>query len=122
LRKDIGIRFKQFREHLQLLQKELAQKMGLYQSAISQIESGVIFPSFSTIIFLAHTFRLNASWLITGEGDMFLHTADTLSEIRDDGKLDENYIRLLKAIKDPRVEKVIFANLTEALVYLGIDI
>ncbi len=122
LRKDIGKRFKQFREHLQLLQKELAQKMGLYQSAISQIESGVIFPSFSTIIFLANAFRLNASWLITGEGDMFLHTMDTLTEIRDDGRLDEHYIRLLKAMKDPRVEKVVFARLTEALVYLGIDI
>ena len=122
LRNDIGKRFKQFREHLQLLQKELAQKMGLYQSAISQIESGVIFPSFSTITFLADTFRLNASWLITGEGDMSLHTVDTLSEIRDDGKLDEKYIRLLKAMKDPRVEKVVFARLTESLVYLGIDV
>ena len=29
---------------------------------------------------------------------------------------------LLKAMKDPRVEKVVFARLTEALVYLGIDV
>ncbi len=53
---------------------------------------------------------------------MFLHTMDTLSEIRDDGRLDEHYIRLLKAMKDPRVEKVVFARLTEALVYLGVDV
>jgi hypothetical protein len=46
---------------------------------------------------------------------------DTRSEIRDDGRLDEEYIQLLKTMKDPQFERDVSACLTKASVYIGIE-
>jgi DNA-binding XRE family transcriptional regulator len=55
LRKDIGLRFKEFRKYIQTNQYELAKKLNSCQSTITNIETGKIYPGiplFFIIFFL----------------------------------------------------------------------
>lgn len=69
---DICVRFKAFRESLGLAQTEFAKQSKISQADISNIERGERQPSKANIIRLVQTFNLNASWLLTGEGEPFL--------------------------------------------------
>jgi len=69
---DICVRFKAFRESLGLAQTEFAKQSKISQADISNIERGDRQPSKANIIRLVQTFNLNASWLLTGEGEPFL--------------------------------------------------
>ena len=72
---DICVRFKAFRESLGLAQTEFAKQSKISQADISNIERGERQPSKANIIRLVQTFNLNASWLLTGEGEPFLQAA-----------------------------------------------
>ena len=120
LKKDIGARFKKMREFLKLSQRELAKKLKILPSSLSQIENGKIYPTIELIYLLIERYRLNASWLIKGDGDIFLTALDTLSEIRGEGRLDdEKYIKLLREMRDPIIEHLMFSRLIEIEMYLG---
>ena len=69
---DICVRFTAFRESLGLAQTEFAKQSKISQADISNIERGDRQPSKANIIRLVQTFNLNASWLLTGEGEPFL--------------------------------------------------
>lgn len=66
-----GERIKQLRKSLKLSQVELAEKLSINASAISQMESGKIRPSLDTMIQLNKLVGVNLHWLITGSGNMF---------------------------------------------------
>ncbi len=123
LKKDIGKRIRQLRESIPISQKDLAIQLGIHQSALSQIESGTIFPSFPTMLYLNNTYRLNVSWLISGEGNMFLHAIDAFTAIENARRLDQpQYIQLLKAMEDKRIESLIFNRLSDTFIYFGKNI
>ena len=67
----IGQRLKSIRSALHLKQIELAKALNLNPSAISQIESNRTKPSLETLVEIAHLFKVDLHWLITGEGQMF---------------------------------------------------
>ena len=61
-----------------LNQLDFADKIGIKQSPLSQMESGKILPSIETLSKIIRVFNISYSWLIDGEGDMFLE--ETKSE------------------------------------------
>ena len=118
----IGSRFKKMRDSLKLSQRQLAEELKILPATLSQIENGKVFPSYESICLLVINYRLNACWLIAGEGDMFLTVIDTLSLIRENRRLDEErYINLLSEMRDPRIEFLIFSRLVELKVLMGIE-
>jgi transcriptional regulator with XRE-family HTH domain len=62
--------FKQFREQLGISQKDLAEELNIRQSTVSQAESGLVYPGFTSLAYLVTHKKLNPAWLITGEEEM----------------------------------------------------
>ena len=65
-------RFKEIRISNELSQKEFAEKLGTSQGVISDIEHGRKGISRNVLLALGTEFNINATWVLTGEGDMFL--------------------------------------------------
>lgn len=55
-----------------LNKSKFAKRVGIAPAYVSQICSGVRFPSDRTIADICREFRVNEEWLRTGEGTMFL--------------------------------------------------
>lgn len=67
----IGQRLKYARQKMGYKQTELAEKIGLTQSAISNIEcDSSRQPSAPTLLKLAPTLEVSADWLMDGKGDV----------------------------------------------------
>lgn len=66
---NLSERIKQARKHAKLTQKELADLVGIAQTAISQLESGKTLRS-SYLIQIAMACKVNTRWLASGEGSM----------------------------------------------------
>lgn len=67
----IGLRFKKFRQALDLSQTEIANTLQVKPSAVSQYESGKIYPSNENLDKISKAYGVNLHWLLTGEGTMF---------------------------------------------------
>jgi SOS-response transcriptional repressor LexA len=68
----IGDRFKCVREELGLKQSELARKLSINPSLISDIERGDKEPSKKVLTALILTYRVNANWILTEQGNVFI--------------------------------------------------
>ncbi len=89
-------RLKLLRKHLGLTQEEFADKLGIKRAAISNYEIGRNEPIDAVISLICREFRVNETWLRTGEGEMFVQLtrsqeiadfmADMLREEADDFK------------------------------------
>ncbi len=67
----IGDRMRILLHKHRMTQSELAQKIGVSQSAISQMISGKNQPSSELLTSIAREFNLNCNWLMMGEGTMY---------------------------------------------------
>jgi len=76
------------RKALNLSQGELAEKLGINASAISQMETDRIKPSLDTLLVLAKNYKVNLHWLITGKGSMFEEALST-EPYQKKARLDE---------------------------------
>jgi SOS-response transcriptional repressor LexA len=69
----IQTRLKQLREALRLNKNQLAMKLGIDNGNISRYESGKVKPNSDFYELLVKKFdNVNLSWLISGEGEMFI--------------------------------------------------
>lgn len=75
-------RLRQIRDGLGLTLREFGQRVGISDSAVSQIEKGKIKMSDQTRLFVCKEFRVSEEWLRTGQGDMFI-TRTRAAEIGD---------------------------------------
>lgn len=64
-------RFSLVREKTGLSQKDMAEKLKVQKSVVSEIESGKRDISKNVILALVAEFGVSADWLLTGEGEMF---------------------------------------------------
>ncbi|MCL8342929.1 XRE family transcriptional regulator [Pseudomonas mosselii] len=71
---NLSLRIKAARSHANLTQSQLAEKVGIAQTAISQLESGKT--QRSTYLFqIAEACGVSATWLVTGIGGMLISDA-----------------------------------------------
>lgn len=68
--KEFGARITQFRTHLMLRQQDMADLLGVSQTALAKVETGRNYLKLENIIRLVDRCRLNAGWLLTGRGPM----------------------------------------------------
>lgn len=67
--KTLGTRIKQLREKLELSQRQVADRIGVTQEAVSQLERFPDrIPSSETLSKLARFFQVDPEWLLTGKG------------------------------------------------------
>jgi|GEM_PF-833351 len=66
------------REIMGFSQKDFAEKIGITQGALSQIESGKSHASFDTIKKISDEFNINCNWLIKGIGQVSLEKSEEL--------------------------------------------
>ena len=69
---NIAERIKKVRKGLNLSQQEFAESLELSQGVISSIENGRRNVSRNVLESLGLKHRINATWVLTGEGEMFL--------------------------------------------------
>ena len=99
----IGLRIKELRNVKKLNQLDFADKIGIKQSPLSQMESGKILPSIETLSKIIRVFNISYSWLIDGEGDMFLE--ETKSEENSNKKnVTKNVTEI---VTKPNVQKIV---------------
>lgn len=61
----MGLRIRALRGNL--LQEELALKIGISQGQLSKIESGKLAPTLETLVKLANQFGKTLDWIVTGK-------------------------------------------------------
>lgn len=121
IKKEIGKRFRKFREEIKKAQHELASELGIYQSTITNIERGKTFPNIKYLQYFYHQYHLNINWLLTNEGEMLIHhyhTNPNAISVMDchigynDPKYHQ-YADLFNYMQVPEVEQVVLARLME---------
>lgn len=75
---DFGMRLRKARKDRGMGQEELAEKAGVSQSMISDLERGLSkSPVGTNLVSLAQTLKVNPDWLATGKGNMELPLPQT---------------------------------------------
>ena len=72
----INERFKQVRKVLGISQKEFANTLGIGLTTLKDYEKGKFPPKTEVIQKLTHLFNINPTWLLTGQGSMFLEVEE----------------------------------------------
>jgi len=71
-RKEVGQRFREFREDLKITQREMGRRLNMIQSSITAVETGKSLPTIPVIMFLYENHGLSITWLLTGKGSMYM--------------------------------------------------
>jgi len=82
-KKEIGQRFKQFRETLGKSQKKLEQEANnplIQVTRINMFELGVIIPDIIFIQYFTEIYGLNLTWLVNGTGTPLLKKAEEIGQ------------------------------------------
>ena len=77
----LGIRLREARERKELLQREVAEKIGCHTMTVSKYERDAQDPSSKNLAALAELYDVSADWLLVEHGDF---TQDFLSSLDDD--------------------------------------
>lgn len=67
----LGLNLKSIRKQLRLTQIIFADKLGISNGYVSDLEKGKAKPSESLLRNIEREFRINRNWLLTGEGEKF---------------------------------------------------
>jgi transcriptional regulator with XRE-family HTH domain len=78
-----ALRMKYTREHFNLTQVDFADSMGFQNSYISAIEKGERNISQSVLVILAKVYNISPTWVLLGQGAMFLSDVDNIKKIDD---------------------------------------
>jgi transcriptional regulator with XRE-family HTH domain len=113
IRKEIGLRIKEFRKSIKKYQYELAEELKSSQSTFTSIETGKIYPCSPFLNYLHLQYNLNLNWLLTGKGEMIISPeVNSFRNIID----DERYVELISLMRIPAIEEIILARLAEVKV------
>lgn len=115
-------RIKEIRKFYKLTQTDFANKLGLSQNFITQLETGAKKPSDRTISDICRIFAINETWLRSGEGKMKLELtknqeiAQFLNDVmaEDDEDFRKNFIDVLASLNEKEWEAL--ASITRKLV------
>jgi DNA-binding XRE family transcriptional regulator len=121
LKKEVGYRFKCFREAIGKTQTQLADELGVYQSTITNIEVGKTFPGIKYLYYFHRKYRLNVNWLLNDLGETFVSLEEQLAGAvsmlgchveRSDPRFQQ-YVELINLMQIPVIEQVVLAKLVE---------
>lgn len=73
---EVGRRLKDLRRALDISQKEFASRIDVTGSLLSEIESGRVKPGYNFLIAIAREYKVNPTWVLLDEGEMFLNNKD----------------------------------------------
>jgi transcriptional regulator with XRE-family HTH domain len=124
-KKEIGDRFKQFRNSIKRTQRHLAEELQVAQTTIASIERGKVFPRISYLNYLQDHYKLDFNWLFGKTGDIFLKRLEiepwTKSllpcHISGDDKEYAQYLELMKLMRMPEIETIILGKLVELKIF-----
>lgn len=74
-------RIKFLRKSLNLTQQEFADKLNIKRGAVANYEIGRNQPIDAVISLICKTYNVNETWLLTGEGEMFLPVDDDVADM-----------------------------------------
>lgn len=112
-------RIKKIRKDNKLTQVEFGERIGVKGNTVTGYETGLRNPTDAVLRSICREFRVNESWLRTGEGDMFQElppedeVAASISNVLEDINCDSSIYTLIKELLlkydrlDPRSKKVI---------------
>ena len=117
-KKEIGLRFKAFRNSIKKSQKEFANEFGVSLGTISKIERGKIFPMTHILTHLYWHYNLNINWLFHGYEEMIIQPE---KDSKNDGPLRpddsaagvKTYEELYTLMRIPVIESAIFSKMDE---------
>jgi transcriptional regulator with XRE-family HTH domain len=121
LKKEIGGRFAKFRSAIGKTQTQLARELGVYQSTITNIEVGKVFPRLTYLYYWFQVYHLDFNWLLVGIGEMFVYEEDRTIELlsklpchvsRDDPRY-QKYLDLIRFMQVPEIEVILMGKLLE---------
>lgn len=75
----VGGRLKYIRQGLHLNQTEMAQKLGLSQSAYYKKECGYTLPGIFTLLYLHDKMNISLDWLLLGRGPVYYRDKQMVS-------------------------------------------
>ena len=78
-----AVRMKYARELFKLKQRDFAHSLGFKNSYISAIEAGDRNISQSVLVSLAKVYNISPTWVLLGQGAMFLNDVDNIKNIYD---------------------------------------
>jgi transcriptional regulator with XRE-family HTH domain len=121
MKREIGGRFKRFREAINKTQTQMAKELGVYQSTITNIEVGKTFPSLKYLYHYHHSYGLNINWLLSNVGELFVtleertSTAASLLEchVQKNDPRHYQYREMIHLMQVPEVEQIILAKMVE---------
>ncbi len=121
IKKEIGRRFKLFREAIEKTQAQLAKELKVYQSTITNIEVGKTFPGIKYLHYLFRKYGLNPSWILCDSGEMFggvkkdhvQALLPALYSMQVNDPRFEKYIELLDLMQIPLIEHIMMGKLVE---------
>ena len=98
--KEFGQRLRAVRKHLKLKQTEFADKIGIKNNYLSEIESGKIKPGFEFFYKLTKEFRINLYYLFHNEPPMFFdEILPNAFEEKDFGEASQRVHELISFIE-----------------------
>ena len=83
LKNMIGKRINEVRKKMGLNQGEFGEHLGCGRSNISQIETGLFFPTASSLAALKSKFNVSLDWLFSGKGSMFIEEKEKNIDLLD---------------------------------------
>lgn len=115
-----GERVKKARKSLNLTLEKFGEKLGVKKNAISQIENGRNSLTDQMCKSICREFNVNYNWLVSGEGDMFNQTDETISDSIDrimagENEFHKNLFKTLATLDEKELlslEKIIDKYLT----------
>jgi transcriptional regulator with XRE-family HTH domain len=105
-------RIRAVRERLKLKQVDFANQLGISQSFLSIVESGKRKPSFELLCSLLTRFNVDLTWVLTGQGKMFIATnqeasfMDLFPEVIPTGDV----IDLIKSLEVPIMRNALLSK------------
>ena len=110
-------RVMKLRNHLKMSQEEFGKKIGLTRFTISNLESGKRNITERVIADICREYRVNESWLRTGEGEMFREDdASILSELIRKYDLDDLDRRIVESyLKLPPAHRAVIKRFIAGL-------
>lgn len=112
-------RIKKVRALSGLTQTKFAEKVGIKQNTVAQLESGLRNPSTQLILSIAREFGISRHWLETGEGDMIDPQIESDIELltramEGQSEAKKKFLRIVAGMPDDLLEAVL-AHLEKTL-------